>query len=322
MTLYRRGDRGEAVRDIQDRLIGLGLAVAPDAAGEFGDGTDGAVRRFQAARHLAVDGMVGRETWRTLVDAGFVLGDRQLYYRMPMLHGDDIADLQRRLSALGFDTGDVDGIFGPDTLRALLDFQHNRLMAEDGIAGPGVIEELRLVGRETSKMGRHQVRERAWLATLPSSLAAQRVFLDPFCRSDDEAAAAWITSRAAARRLSDLGAHPIASRSSDTRPAERLRASHANELAVGFVVAFAHPATDTPGIYSFASPLSHSEAGAALAEGIAEQLDLKPLGRVMPILRDTRAPAIVVATEPLDEELGRGTIDALEEWLEGRSAVG
>jgi N-acetylmuramoyl-L-alanine amidase len=319
MALYRTGDEGAAVRDIQDRLTALGFSTDPDAAGVFAAGTDAAVRSFQESRNLASDGLVGRETWRTLVDAGFVLGDRQLYYRMPMLHGDDVADLQRRLNALGFDTADVDGIFGAATLRALLDFQHNRRMAEDGIAGPAVIEELRLMSRETSKLGRHHVRERTWLAGLPATLAGRRVFIDPFCRSSEEAAATWEAGRGAAIALRDVGAHPITSRSSDTRPAERLRALHANELAVDFVVAFAFPATDTPGIYSFASHLSHSEAGLAIAEGIGEGLDLKSLGRVMPILRETRAPAIVVATDDLDEGLGRRSVELLETWLGDRA---
>lgn len=315
MALYRRGDQGEPVRDIQDRLSALGFDVAPDSPGEFGEGTEFAVIFFQQTRRLAADGLVGRETWRTLVDAGFVLGDRQLYYRMPMLHGDDVAELQRNLSAIGFDAGDVDGIFGPETLRALLDFQHNRLMAEDGIAGPAVLTELRLMSRETSKMGRHELRERAWLASLPETLAGHRIFIDPFCRTVAEAEATWEAAVGASSRLRDYGAHPITSRSSDTRPAERLRALHANERAVDIVISFAFPATDTPGIYSFASSLSHSAAGLAIAEGLSEALDLMPHGRVMPILRETRAPTVVIASEPLTAEFGSHVIDALESWL-------
>jgi len=321
MALYRRGDQGEPVRDIQDRLSALGFGTDPDASGDFGPATKAAARRFQEAHRLATDGLVGREMWRTLVDAGFVLGDRQLYYRMPMLHGGDIAELQRNLNAIGFDAGDVDGIFGPETLRALLDFQNNRQMAEDGICGPTVIGELRLMSRETSKMGRHEVRERAWLASQSATLAAQRVFIDPFCRSSEESQAAWAAGVAAAARLRDLGAHPITSRSSDTRPAERLRAQHANETAVDIVVAFAFPATDTPGIYSFASAHSHSAAGLAIAHGLSPELGLEPQGRGMPILRETRAPAVVIATEPLDAALGTLTMDALDRWLESQAAA-
>ena len=165
MALYRRGDSGEPVRDIQDRLVALGYDTSPDPPGTFGQGTESAVLALQKAYRLTEDGLVGRETWRTLVDAGYSLGDRLLYYRMPMLHGDDVAELQRRLNALGFDAGDVDGIFGPETLRAVLDFQHNRLLAEDGIVGPLMVAELALMSRATAKIGRYEVRERQWHMT-------------------------------------------------------------------------------------------------------------------------------------------------------------
>jgi len=119
MALFRVGDTGEPVRDIQERLHALGFSTAPDTSGVFAEGTSSAVIAFQKSRRLTADGMVGRETWRTMVDAGHLLGDRLLYHRMPMLHGDDVADLQRRLNAIGFDTGSVDGIFGATTLRAV-----------------------------------------------------------------------------------------------------------------------------------------------------------------------------------------------------------
>ena len=41
-----------------------------------------------------------------------------------------------------------------DTAAAMLDFQNNRGMAVDGIAGPGVVAELRFVGRASRKTGR------------------------------------------------------------------------------------------------------------------------------------------------------------------------
>src|SRR3989304_8600927 len=107
-----------------------------------GAGTEAAVRTFQESRRSAADGLVGRETWRTLVDAGYSLGDRLLYHRMPMLHGEDVAEMQRRLNAIGFEAGPGDGIFGSNTLRAVLDFQQNLRIAADGVGGPEVISEL------------------------------------------------------------------------------------------------------------------------------------------------------------------------------------
>ena len=316
MALHKQGDQGEPVRDIQDRLLALGFPCGEDAPGVFGEKTRDAVTAFQTDRRLPVDGLVGPETWRTMVDAGFVLGDRQLYHRMPMLHGDDVAELQRNLNAIGFDAGDVDGIFGPDTLRALIDFQHNRRLAEDGIAGQIVISELGLMSRETSKMGRHEIREKVWLASLPDSLTGLRVFIDPFCRDEEEAASTWGVAVEAARILRQIGAHPIASRSSDTRPAERLRALNANERGADLVVAFARSGRDEEGIYSFASRLSHSAAGAAMAEAVALVLEVPTHGRVMPILVETRPPAIVITLGHLTDQIGETTIVAIEQWLE------
>lgn len=318
MALYRRGDSGEAIRDIQDRLAALGFPTAPDPPGVFGGSTEGAVRAFQESRHLATDGLVGQETWRTLVDAGFRLGDRLLYYRLPMLHGDDVTTLQQELNALGFDAGIVDGIFGPQTLRALLDFQENRGMAEDGVAGTRTLSELSLMVRATRKMGRHVVREREWLRALPTQIAGQRVFLDPFCRDDHEAETSWVAAAAAATVLGELGAHPVLSRSADTRPHERHRARQANEVAADMVIAFALPRTDVPGVYFFASPLSHSEAGEELAAQIAGRLGLSAVGRVMTILQETRSPAIVVAAPRLDESLGAAVANGLQAWLSER----
>lgn len=63
-----------------------------------------------------------------------------------MLRGDDVADLQHRLNALGFDAGREDGIFGPDTSRALQDFQRNAGLAPDGIGGPEAVEALLRLG--------------------------------------------------------------------------------------------------------------------------------------------------------------------------------
>ena len=315
MALYREGDTGEPVRDIQDRLTALGFPCEPDPEGVFGPGTRRSVEAFQHARSIAVDGLVGRETWRIMVDAGFQPGDRLLYHKMPMLHGDDVTRVQRNLSSLGFDAGIVDGIFGPDTLRAVLDFQQNRGMAEDGIVGPEFLRELGLIERATRKVGRDVVRQRVWLSSLPGSLAGQRVYLDPFCRDDHEAAVSWEAAVAAGQALRRLGAQTVLSRSADTRPPERTRARQANQLGVDVVIGFSLPGTDVPGIYYFASATSHSEAGATIAKTLARRLGLQPVGRTTPMLRETRAPAIVITLPRLDARLGLGVVRGIEAWL-------
>lgn len=305
MRLYHQGDRGAPVRDVQDRLTALGFSCEPDAEGVFGDATFAAVYEFQTSRGIPPDGIVGHETWRSLVEAGYRLGDRMLYHRVPMMRGDDVAELQARLNSLGFDTGKVDGIFGPDTLTGVLDFQHNRRMAEDGIAGAIVAEELRLVDMATQKHGREAVRERQWLETLPSTIAGQQVYVDPECRTDAEAIATWSAATETARHIQILGGRPVLSRSIDTTPTPRLRSQKANRLNVDLVIGYFVPDDTDEGIHYFSSEHSRSEAGMELAARLADRLSVRSRGRTTPILKETRAPAVVVALRSLTPKVGR-----------------
>jgi len=142
----QRGETGEAVRDLQRRLAALGLDSTSDEPGEFGPGTEAAVRAFQQQRGLVVDGLCGRQTWATLVESGFSLGDRTLYFRQPMLRGDDVTELQRQLNSLGFDAGREDGILGEQTADAVAEFQRNVGLAPDGFCGWTTVAALRRVG--------------------------------------------------------------------------------------------------------------------------------------------------------------------------------
>lgn len=63
--LLRRGARGEAVLDLQTRLVARGYSIARDSL--FGSGTEGAVLDFQEERGLEVDGVVGPKTWGALL---------------------------------------------------------------------------------------------------------------------------------------------------------------------------------------------------------------------------------------------------------------
>lgn len=67
--LVRSGDRGDAVKAVQARLIARGwssVARAGGADGIAGPATIAAVRAFQQEKGLAVDGIVGPATWRAL----------------------------------------------------------------------------------------------------------------------------------------------------------------------------------------------------------------------------------------------------------------
>ena len=70
LPTLRRGDTGESVRAAQLLLIGRGFRCGPwGADGDFGPATYGALYRFQRARRLAVDGVLGPESWSGLLGA-------------------------------------------------------------------------------------------------------------------------------------------------------------------------------------------------------------------------------------------------------------
>lgn len=68
----RQGDSGSCVRVLQRALIAKGYSVGSSGAdGAFGPATDLAVRRFQSDYdRVTIDGVVGPQTWGTLVDGG------------------------------------------------------------------------------------------------------------------------------------------------------------------------------------------------------------------------------------------------------------
>ena len=67
----RRGMKGTAVKQLQERLKSLGYDLgAYGVDGDFGKMTEAAVRAFQQDRGLTVDGVVGAKTWAELEKDG------------------------------------------------------------------------------------------------------------------------------------------------------------------------------------------------------------------------------------------------------------
>ncbi len=63
--LLKVGASGDVVTTLQTQLKARGFDPGP-IDGIFGDGTEQAVRQFQAAQGLSVDGVVGPDTWSAL----------------------------------------------------------------------------------------------------------------------------------------------------------------------------------------------------------------------------------------------------------------
>lgn len=328
MRIIRRDDAGDAVRDIQHRLLDLSYRVDPaELDGRFGPSTEDAVRSFQAARGLPADGLVGPDTWGQLVEAGFRLGDRVLYLRSPAFRGDDVRELQRRLNALGFDAGREDGIFGGATQDAVLEFQRNIGEQSDAIVGVGTVEALRRIRSAVAGPSRAVVREAEAMRGMTRSLPGCRVAIDPGHGPDEpgnvgpggtrEAEITVLLADAVSQELTARGAVPSVLRAADEDPAPSERARTANDLSADVCVSIHLGAVPSPVLGPvcayFGTTGTYSPAGLRLAEIARAELAALGPGEgtterlAVAMLRETRMPAVqvepCVITQPDGEAL-------------------
>jgi len=315
----REGDTGEAVGDLQARLRRLGLEPGPDQAGVYGSGTVLAVRDFQSQRGLRIDGICGQQTWSSLVEAGFRLGDRLLYRRVPMLQGDDVAEVQRRLSELGFDPGGIDGIFGHSTHVALAEFQRNLGLLTDGICGPVTLTELTRV--EPVRGGSDLVsplREQLKVAADPAMLNCKQIAVGEEGGFPTGAAAVhrgliWAGARCLELHDPDPLAQAVAANTAKV------------DCYVGLRLEPSHAAAST---YFYRGFRYESAASRQLAELLVDiassRLDLDNAGAhgmADVILRRTAMPAVVLELGAPQEvamktdKLADAVREALEHWL-------
>lgn len=61
----------------------------------------------------------------------------------PRMTGETIRELQQRLQVKGYEPGQADGVFGPKTYAAVLEFQRDQGLLVDGEAGPLTLAALR-----------------------------------------------------------------------------------------------------------------------------------------------------------------------------------
>jgi len=311
------GAEGDAVRDLQQRLAAVGFDASVEPRGSFGESTHTTVRAFQAHRGLPETGVCDLATWTALVEAGYRLGDRLLYLKSPMVRGDDVAELQRLLGTLGFDAGRVDGILGPHTERALYDFQRNAGLTTDGVCGREVLVSLDRLGqspgRSTNVAG---VREREFLRSQPPVLSGRRIVVG-------EAGGLDALVRAIDRALEDADAIVAGLH----HPHPSVQAVEANafqaDLYLGLVL------SDDPRCEAsyYATSGFESAGGRRLAELLTEcfqhidNVAVAPAqGRWLPILRETRMPAVVCGVGPPSvvvertAEFAEATHEALARW--------
>jgi N-acetylmuramoyl-L-alanine amidase len=312
VQLFRRGDSGPVVSELQAILVQLGFLDRPESI--FGAATDRAVREFQQRRGLSVDGIVGNETYGALVAARWRLGDRLLSLASRPYVGDDVAALQERLLRLGFDAGRVDGVFGIRTQTALRGLQREYGLVPDGNCGPETLRALRQLGQLVTGGRPHYMRESEQLHRAGSSLSGKVVVVDPGHGGADRGSCAHGLEEAAlvedlaARlqgRLTAVGVRALLTRGADACPSEAERAEFANEVGADLVVSLHVDRNHTPTAHGVAT--YHFGGGDGVFSTVGEQLaslvqrevtartdllDCAVHGKTWELLRLTRMPAV------------------------------
>ncbi|MGH2839719.1 MAG: peptidoglycan-binding domain-containing protein [Solirubrobacteraceae bacterium] len=124
--LLTRGSREHPTVTLQYLLRANGHNVALN--GIFGMTVERAVRAFQKRKHLAVDGSVGPKTWAELIvvvqraNRGVAVCAVQNEFNLRQVAGTTVGLA-------------VDGVFGPETDRAVRAFQADAGLVVDGVVG-------------------------------------------------------------------------------------------------------------------------------------------------------------------------------------------
>lgn len=66
LPVLKKGDKGDSVKQLQQKLIAAGYLRSNELDGDFGKITLGALCGYQLENHLAVDGICGPATWAAL----------------------------------------------------------------------------------------------------------------------------------------------------------------------------------------------------------------------------------------------------------------
>lgn len=145
-SLIQKGSKGNLVRIAQEKLLVKGYKLPKYGAdGDFGTETETAVKELQADAKIAVDGIIGNDTWSVLNSdfvkpvvsyPGYLIKKGQI--------SEDVRKVQAKLIELGYSCGScgADSIFGTNTYNAVIAFQKANGLSADGIVGRKTWEKL------------------------------------------------------------------------------------------------------------------------------------------------------------------------------------
>lgn len=334
MRTIRCGDTGPAVTEIREILTAQGLLAGPPSE-VFDQAVVQAVRAFQQARGLSVDGQVTEETWQALAASRWRLGARTLFHSVPdPLAGEDVRALQERLLEMGYDVGRADGIYGARTARALAQFQREVGLVPDSSCGPQTLYALRRLGRKVVGGRPQWLRESERLQRAGPALVGKRVVVDPGRGGTDpgavvddgrqrwtEAEIVWDLAARLEGRLTAAGMRVHLTRGPRlaTPMPDPDRAALANELGADLFISLhldRHPTPAADGVATYhygtangvTSTVGERLAGLVQREIVARtgMRDCRTHAKTWDLLRLTRMPAVRVdvgyLTSPADRD--------------------
>lgn len=146
VLIIKAGSRGNDVLQLQKRLAELGYYTSR-LDGMYLEDDISAVRSFQSANGLKIDGKAGYETQSKLFSEAAVRGNAidGSAGLQTLRYGDKnaaVTTLQTRLIELNYLTGAADGNFGVSTKAAVVAFQKANKLTADGVAGTKTLAAL------------------------------------------------------------------------------------------------------------------------------------------------------------------------------------
>lgn len=315
LPILREGQTDPCVAQIRHELTRIGSETPPAGPSEhFDDTLAGAIRGFQQQRGLLVDGIVGPQTWAWLAGAGYRLGDRSIAFDPELeTSGQDVAELQQKLMALGFPLSRTDGVFGADTDRSLRLFQRAVGIAPDGVVGPATLRAFGGLSRAVSGGSPQELRESEQVDRTGGSLRGLTVVLDAGHALASDAprdpASAWLIhelTELVAQRLRGLGVEVVFTHEPAHWPSDRERAAVANRIGADVALSLYCDRSDNPdangvatfyygeGRYGAWSPVGERLADLVLREIVARTglTDGRHHAVTWPFLHRTLMPAV------------------------------
>ena len=152
-TTLEKGDKGDAVKKLQERLKELGY-FNNTCSGTYATTTVNAVKAFQKNNGLTADGVAGKATQNKLyatsaknVDGKTLAqAEKEAAKANETLEkgdkGDAVKKLQERLKELGYFKNTCNGTYAASTVNAVKAFQKNNGLTQDGIAGKATQNKL------------------------------------------------------------------------------------------------------------------------------------------------------------------------------------